>query len=388
MSRTLTIAFDGKRAANNKTGLGNYSRHIINLLANIFPNNRYIVFLPKNGKNPQFQEILSNNRNIEVVLPTSGFWKKFSSLWRVFGIKNEISAFRDVIYHGLSNELPLKIKKTSAKSIVTIHDLIFLRFPQYYKFLDRKIYSHKFRKSCQNANQIIAVSECTKRDIVEFFGINPDKISVIYQGCDKVFKSEPDSNTLQNVKQKYNLPDRFLLNVGSIEERKNALLIVKALPILTEKMPLVIIGKRTKYTSKIEKAANDLGVSGLLHILDKVPFEDLAPIYRLSEVFIYPSRYEGFGIPIIEAINCGVPVIAATGSCLEEAGGPDCQYVNPDDESALAQAIEHIIDKPENQNQRRDSIAKSKEYVKKFSEENQAEQLMECYKRLGNIATS
>lgn len=388
MSRTLTIAFDGKRAANNKTGLGNYSRHIINLLASIFPDNRYTVFLPKNGKNPQFQAILGENRNIEVVTPTSGFWKKFSSLWRVFGIRNEISAFQDVIYHGLSNELPLTIKKTQAKSVVTIHDLIFLRFPQYYKFLDRMIYSYKFRKSCQNADRIIAVSECTKRDIVEFFGIEPDKIAVIYQGCDKVFRTETDNATLQNVKQKYNLPDRFLLNVGSIEERKNALLIVKALPILTEKLPLVIIGKRTKYTSKIEKAANDLGVSGLLHILDKVPFEDLAPIYRLSEVFIYPSRYEGFGIPIIEAINCGVPVIAATGSCLEEAGGPDCQYVNPDDEKALVQAIERTTDKPENQDYRRNSIAKSKEYVKRFSEEKQAEQLMDCYIGLGNNATS
>ena len=388
MSRTLTIAFDGKRAANNKTGLGNYSRHIINLLAKFSPDNRYIVFLPKNGKNPQFQAILGENRNIEVVTPTSRFWKKFSSLWRVFGIRNEISAFQDIIYHGLSNELPLTIKKTPAKSVVTIHDLIFLRFPQYYKFLDRMIYSYKFRKSCQNADQIIAVSECTKRDIVEFFGIEPDKISVIYQGCDKVFKSESDSDTMQNVKRKYNLPDRFLLNVGSIEERKNALLIVKALPILTEKLPLVIIGKRTNYTSKFEKAANDLGVSGLLHILDKVPFEDLAPIYRLSEVFIYPSRYEGFGIPIIEAINCGVPVIAATGSCLEEAGGPDCQYVNPDDENALARAIEHITDKPENQDYRRNSIAKSQEYVKRFSEEKQAELLMDCYIGLENNASS
>lgn len=382
MNQTLTIAFDGKRAANNKTGLGNYSRHIISLLAKFFPQNRYVVLLPKIGKNHQFQDILNVNQNIEVILPTAGLWRNFPSLWRVFGIKNEISELHNAIYHGLSNELPLTIKKTSAKSIVTIHDLIFLKYPQYYKFFDRKIYKYKFRKACQNADKIIAVSECTKRDIIEFFGINPEKISVIYQGCDKIFKSEVTDSVLQNVKHKYNLPDRFLLNVGSIEERKNALLIVKALPLLSEKLPLVIIGKRTSYTAKIEKTANELGVGDLLHIYDKVPFEDLAPIYQLSDVFIYPSRYEGFGIPIIEAINCGVPVIAATGSCLEEAGGPDCQYVNPDDETALAQAIAKFFDKPENQVYRQNSVAKSKKYVNKFSEENQASQLMEYYKEL------
>ena len=382
MNQTLTIAFDGKRAANNRTGLGNYSRHIINLLAKFFPENRYVVFLPKKGKNPQFEEIMKQNPQIETVLPKKNLWKKFSSLWRVFGIKNEISEFQNIVFHGLSNELPLTINQTAAKSIVTIHDLIFLKFPKYYGFIDRQIYAHKFKKSCQNADRIIAVSECTKKDIVECFGINPDKITVIYQGCDKVFKTEIQQDALQKIKQKYNLPDRFLLNVGSIEERKNANLIVKALPLLKEKLPLVIVGKRTKYTSVIEKTAAALGVKDLVQIFDKVPFEDLAPIYRLSEVFIYPSRYEGFGIPIIEAINCGVPVIAATGSCLEEAGGHYCQYINPDNAEELARAIEMFLDSPENQDFRNTSIEKSREYVKKFSEENQAAQLMACYQEL------
>ena len=382
MNQMLTIAFDGKRAANNRTGLGNYSRHIINLLAKYFPDNHYVVFLSKENKNPQFNEILKQNPQVEIVLPQKWFWKKFSSLWRVFGIKKDIAKIRNVIYHGLSNELPLTIKETGAKSVVTIHDLIFIKFPKYYKFFDRKIYTYKFRKACENADRIIAVSECTKRDIVELFNISPDKISVIYQGCDHVFKEEISQDRLLRVKQKYNLPDRFLLNVGSIEERKNALLIVKALPRLKESLPLVIVGKRTKYTVEVEKNAESLGVGGRLHILSEVPFEDLAPIYRLSEVFIYPSRYEGFGIPIIEAINCGVPVIAAIGSCLEEAGGPDCQYVSPDDEAELAKAIERFLNVTENENYRNNAIVNSLEYVKRFSEDIQAEKIMKCYQDL------
>ncbi len=375
----MTIAFDGKRASNNRTGLGNYSRHIIGLLAKFFPENRYVIFLTKPNKNEQLREILEQNPKIETVLPKKGLWKKLSSLWRVFGIRNEIAEYENIIYHGLSNELPLTIKKTNAKSVVTIHDLIFLKFPKYYKYFDRKIYAYKFRKACENADIIIAVSECTKRDVVDIFNINPDKIRVIYQGCDKVFKSPIPDDVINDVRQKYNLPDRYLLNVGSIEERKNALLIVKALPLLTEKIPLVIVGKRTKYTAEIEKEAEKLGVKDFLFIFDKVPFEDLAPMYRMSEIFIYPSRYEGFGIPIIEAICCGVPVIAATGSCLEEAGGPDCIYVDPDDEKALAAAIEKFsTDTAFRQN----SIDSSKKYVEKFSEEIQANQLIECYKEI------
>ena len=377
----MTIAFDGKRASNNRTGLGNYSRHIIELLAKFFPENRYVIFLTKPNKNEQLREILEQYPKIETVLPKKGLWEKLSSLWRVFGIRNEIAEYENIIYHGLSNELPLTIKKTNAKSVVTIHDLIFLKFPKYYKFFDRKIYAYKFRKACENADKIIAVSECTKRDVVDIFNINPDKIRVIYQGCDKVFKTPIPDDVLNNVRKKYNLPDRYLLNVGSIEERKNALLIVKALPLLTEKMPLVIVGKRTKYTAEIEKEAEKLGVKDLLFIFDKVPFEDLAPMYRMSEIFIYPSRYEGFGIPIIEAICCGVPVIAATGSCLEEAGGPDCIYVDPDDEKALAAAIEKFsTDTAFRQN----SIDNSKKYVEKFSEKIQANQLIECYKEIND----
>ncbi|MBO7596237.1 MAG: glycosyltransferase family 4 protein [Bacteroidales bacterium] len=376
------MAFDGKRAANNKTGLGNYSRHIISLLAKYFPENRYLVFLPKHNKNKQLEEILTENKNVSEVFPIKGFWRKFSSLWRSYGIKKQIVDSQTTIYHGLSNELPQTIKKTNVKSVVTIHDLIFLKFPKYYKFFDRKIYTYKFRTACQNADRIIAVSECTKRDIVEVFKINPDKIDVIYQGCDKVFKSGIAEDKLLSIKQKYNLPDRFLLNVGSIEERKNAMLIVKALPLLKEKLPLVIVGKRTKYTDEVESVAQKLGVANLVRIISNVPFEDLAPIYHLSEVFIYPSRYEGFGIPIIEAINCGLPVIAATGSCLEEAGGPDCQYVDPDDADGLVSAIERVLDTPENQDFRSNAISNSLEYVKRFSEDIQAQQLMECYKQI------
>lgn len=115
------------------------------------------------------------------------FLEKLSSLWRVWGITSQLEKEGIELFHGLSNELPLNIHKSRIKSIVTIHDLIFLRYPQYYQSIDRKIYTYKFRKACENADKIIAISECTKRDIIRYFNIPDDKIEVVYQGCDVSF---------------------------------------------------------------------------------------------------------------------------------------------------------------------------------------------------------
>ena len=145
------------------------------------------------------------------------------------------------------------------------------------------------------------------------------------------------------------------------KSNKNFIPLVKKIaPILKKYEELHVVCTGHPFNEEENKLFEDLGFSDRFVCQWIADDATMYNLYHHAVCFVYPSEYEGFGIPIIEAINCGVPVIAATGSCLEEAGGPDCQYVNPDDESALAQAIEHIIDKPENQNQRRDSIAKSK----------------------------
>ena len=130
--------------------------------------------------------------------------------------------------------MPLNIHQSEVKSIVTIHDLIFLRYPQYYHSIDRKIYTYKFRKACENADKIIAISECTKRDIIEYFRIPADKIEVVYQGCDPSFMHPVAAEKKREIRAKYQLPDHYILNVGSIEERKNALSAVQALTMLPE----------------------------------------------------------------------------------------------------------------------------------------------------------
>jgi glycosyltransferase involved in cell wall biosynthesis len=374
----MRIGFDAKRAVQNNTGLGNYSRYVIEIVSAYYPGNDYILFAPKQKENHRLQKILSST-SVFFVFPV-GISKLFSSLWRISGIKKDIKKQNIAVFHGLSNELPLGIENRGIKTIVTIHDLIFLRYPEYYQPIDRMIYRLKFKRACEKADKIIAVSECTKRDIISFFHIPEEKIEVVYQGCSPNFRTKVSEEKKTAVAHKYDLPTRFILFVGSIEARKNLLLIVKAIEVLSTSLQdihLVAVGKFTPYQSEVEEYAEKTGLKSRLHLFNHVPFEDLPAIYQSAALFVYPSFFEGFGIPIIEALSSGVPVIAATGSCLEEAGGPDSIYVNPTDEVELAGKIKEILNDKVLANK---MIEAGKTYVERFSEKPIAERFMQIYK--------
>lgn len=372
----MKIGFDGKRAVQNFTGLGNYSRYIADILCRFYPENEYVLYAPQKRNNKRLDMLTEKYPQLHLAYPATSFWRKFSSLWRISEITHQLEKESVRIFHGLSNELPLNIHKSDIKSVVTIHDLIFLRYPQYYHFIDRKIYTYKFRKACENADKIIAISECTKRDIIQYFHIPADKIAVIYQGCDVSFTIPTSEEKKREVRDKYQLPEHYILNVGSIEERKNALLIVRTLPQLPKDIHFVIVGRRTPYTEKIERFVNEHNLTSRVHIIHSVPFGDLPAIYQSAEIFAYPSYYEGFGIPIIEALHSEIPVVAATGSCLEEAGGPDSIYVNPNNVDETSRALKDILS---NSKRKKLMIEKGKEFAKRFSEKKQATQIIDIY---------
>jgi glycosyltransferase involved in cell wall biosynthesis len=367
----MNIGFDAKRATSNVTGLGNHSRFVISNLIKYYPENVYRLFADKLPQKEYTDKILMD-RNLYSLKRTR---KPF---WRTFGIVNDIKKEHIALYHGLSNELPFKINSTKVKSIVTVHDLIFLIYPDLYPVIDRIIYNIKAKYACRVADKIIAVSECTKRDIIKYYNVDPAKIEVVYQGCSSIFKEAADDIKKIEVKEKYHLPDKYLLSLGSIEKRKNILLIVKALKYIPE-IHFIAIGKKRKYADKVLEYAEKNGLSDRVHLLSDIPLADLPAILQLSQIFIYPSRYEGFGIPIIEAINSGVPVLGATGSCLEEAGGPYTVYVDPEDEKELAVQVNRIL---VDDSLRKTMVEKGLEYVKRFSDEECTSALMEVYKKL------
>ena len=308
------IGFDAKRIVRNGTGLGSYGRTLVNDLSK-FPL-ELRLYAPDEGR-PDLKSQVSDCKNIvfsvrkhHILGKKTPFSAIENAYWRSRGIVKDLKRDGVQLFHGLSGELPTGIKKSGIKSVVTIHDLIFLRHPEFYSPIDVKLYTWKFRKTLKEADHIIAISECTKRDILEYGGslVSEDKISLIYQSCSPRFTVSSNCATISELLGSGT--HRYILSVGSIEARKNALLAIKALPYLPSDISLVLVGRHTKYTDKIISYAKTNNLDSRLHILHGVSDDKLPSLYAGAEAFVYPSVYEGFGIPIIEAISCGLPVIA------------------------------------------------------------------------------
>ncbi|MBD1363882.1 glycosyltransferase family 4 protein [Mucilaginibacter sp. ZT4R22] len=371
----MKIGYDAKRAFLNNTGLGNFSRWLIKTTASHYPVNTYLLYTPKLKPN-KWRNFFESFPNIKTITPAS---KYLTALWRSKGVVTNLKKDGIDVYHGLSYELPLGIGNTGIRSVVSIHDLIFLRFPQYYGWINRLIYTAKTKRACKTADRVIAISERTKQDLVELLDIDPQKIEVVYQGCAPEFSIKQSPKQTATVKQKYNLPDSFILNVGTIEERKNLMLLAKALPYLKTNIPVVVVGKATAYLDEVKAYLSANNLSDRMLFQHEVSFDDLPAVYQSAALFVYPSRYEGFGIPVLEALVSGVPVIAATGSCLEEAGGEHSRYVNPDDEKGLAKQIDEVLT---DDALRQQMITKGLDYAQRFEDRNLAAQLMNIYQQI------
>ncbi len=377
----MKIGMDAKRAVANMTGLGNYSRLVAEELATAYPEDTFYLYTPelkvRQKENPRLAK-LNRLENVEFRLPYGLGPLSHGALWRSVGITRHFQADKLDLYHGLSNELPLNVSSTGVPTVVTIHDVIYRRMPECYPPLDRKIYDWKYGKSARVASRIIAISECTKRDIVDIYKVNPDKIDVIYQGCDPQFRTIHSPEEIKSLKEKYNLPDRYLIQVGSIERRKNLELTVRALSALPSDVVLVAVGRDNAYLPFIKKLAIQLGVADRVKALQGVPFADLPLLYQGAEVVLYPSRYEGFGIPVLEGLESRRPVIAATGSCLEEAGGEAAWYVDPDDAKGMAEIVNAILSGHADTETR---IGLGLRHAAKFDTSRMATLIMETYQR-------
>ena len=235
--------------------------------------------------------------------------------------------------------------------------------------------------ACTEADCIVAISEQTKNDLIEFLHVPAEKIVVVYQGCHPNFHRNFSHQALQEVRNKYQLPEHFLLNVGTVEPRKNVLHVVKAMKEMgdTSTIPLVIVGRHTAYTRVIQNYLKENGMELRVHFIPKANFADLPAIYQLSKAFVYPSVFEGFGIPLVEAIACGVPVITSTGSCFSEAAGPNSLYVDPQDVKGMAAAIDKVL---KDEALRKSMMVGSSAYIKRFESAAIAQDMMRVYRSL------
>jgi len=370
----MRIGYDAKRLFCNHRGLGNYSRDLIRILNHYYPENQYDLYTPKVKI-----DFPVNPQNTQIIQPYGIYKLLPSSIWRSIGIKSDIKRLGDDIFHGLSQELPIGIEKLPIKKVITFHDAIFIRYPELYPSTYRKIFTLKNMKSCRIADSIIAISEQSKRDAIEFFNADAAKVEVVYQGCNNIFRQKATPEEKEHIKAKYNLPADYMLFVGAIEPRKNIATILQAISQEKIDIPLVVVGRQTDYTKELLKLANELSISAQVQFLSQVETNDLPAIYQLAQLFIYPSIFEGFGIPILEALCSETPVITSVGSCFEETGGKYSLYVQPQNAEEIGASLLKVLS---DSNLRETMKKEGLLYSEKFTDDKIAQNLMAVYQKL------
>lgn len=379
----MHIGYDGKRAYQNKTGLGNYIRSLIAILTHHYPGNEYTLFAPK--KTDLFN--VNHFPKADAIFPSTPFYKQFPALWRRSGMVKEIANAKLDIFHGVSNELPKGIQHTGCRSVVTVHDLIYERFPETYAFDERYVHRWKIKHACKVADAVIAISQQTKNDLIEFYKVPEEKIFISYQSCNPIFQRTISEEEKTAVKKRYNLPDVFYLFVSSIAPRKNLITICRAMALSrdTNKIPLVVIGNGKKQKEEAKQLMSANGIGDRLILLNELPQSkessfttaaDFPAIYQQALALIYPSIFEGFGAPLLEALWSNIPVISSNASCLPEVGGDAALYFSPYDAVALAEHMQAVAN---NKNLVKTLKEKGYHQARKFTTESYAESIMQVY---------
>ncbi|MFN3528442.1 MAG: glycosyltransferase family 4 protein [Bacteroidia bacterium] len=374
----MKIGFDAKRAFNNHTGLGNYSRMLIEAMFKHHPEHQYSLFTPQHKA--EFADWANRlGVHAEVHTPAKRAHRIFHPYWRSYRMAHQMSVEKLDLYHGLSHELPLGLAGKDIAGIVTVHDLIFLRYPKLYPRLDRYFYKRKYERSCHDADHIVAISQQTADDVVDFFGIPEAKISVIYQDCAPVFKQTASIETDAELLKELGIQSGYIFAVGTIETRKNQLKLLEAYAQLPEDRPqLILAGRKTSYWKQLFQFIQKNQLEKEVIALEQLSAVQLAALYRNAVFTAYISVFEGFGLPVLESIACGSPVLAANSSCLEESGGNAALYANPLDAESIAMQMRRLLYDESCYEEVKNACA---EQAARFSEKSMANELNALYLR-------
>lgn len=376
----MNIGFDAKRVFFNQRGLGSYSRNLISGLLSFYPANQYFLYSPKIRSSSYFQEILSQHQNLNLRTPATWVPTFLEGIWRSYFLASQTGKDQLDIYHGLSHEIPYGLSKHT-KTIVTVHDLIFLKYPRYFSPVDRRIYYHKIAYAVNAAHLVLAISEQTKKDLISWFRVSENKIRVVYQSCHELFYQ--NNHLSGDILTKFRLPEKYILYVGALVPHKNALSLIKALKHLkVSDHHLVVVGKGKGYYRQMMAYINEHGLYNRVHFISNqgsIDNRQLAMLYRGASLFVFPSLWEGFGIPVLEAMASGVPVIVNQNAGLTEAAGEAALAINVNDSMLLASQMNSIITDESLTNH---LIQKGKLQAEKFRPRQVTAQLMQAYQEV------
>jgi len=305
--------------------------------------------------------------------------EKFNDLWLRRYLPARIKKDRIDVFHGPSFLLP---EGGTAKRIVTIHDLSPVLFPQLYEGISSDAIIRRTQNAIEKADAVIADSEHTRNDIMDIYHTPPDKVWTIYLGIDERYFRQVDEGYAQEVKEKYDLPEDFILHVGSYHPRKNTEVILKALSTLRKRkkvVRLVLSGKKTRYFGRILELVRDLQLEKSVTLIGYIPDEQVHALYSCAKALIYPSLYEGFCLPMVEAMASGVPCIVANTSCLPEVAGEAAILVDSNDPENIADAIIRVL---ENSELREELSAAGYERARRYSWRKAAQKTLDLYREV------
>lgn len=319
-----------KQAGYRQTGVSRYIRRLIEALPAELSHDELVMYAGR-GAEP----VGRGERWRRSLWPVDDPLARVA--WEIVGLP--LAARRDHLdlFHGTVNALP---RRLPVRSVVTIHDLAFLRWPEQTTARRRRYLSRATAAAARQASRIIAVSDATKADIVALLDVDPAKIAVTHLGVDERFRPASEAR-IQAVRDVYSISDPFVLSVGTIEPRKNLPALLQAFARIQHEIPhrLVLAGPEGWKTSEFHDAVQGANLGGRLQLLGFVDERDLPALYSAAGLFVFPSLYEGFGLPVLEAIACGTPVVASNVSSLPEVAGDAALMVAPADIEGLGAAM-------------------------------------------------
>ncbi len=373
----MRIAIDLSPAVHQKAGLGRYARTLAEHLTALDRANEYVAFaygrVAPDALPPSLRALPSVNVPLDVHPWRMGVW-----LGHALGLSLDRVLPRVDLFHATEHLLPpLK----NVRTVFTLHDLIFQFFPEFHLPLNRWFLQNAMPHFLRRADAIIAVSECTKRDAVRFYGVPPEKITVIYEGVNPALCPVADPATIAAARARYARNQPFLLFLGTIEPRKNIPVLVDALGALRARglpLRLLVAGRKGWLCQGVFEHVRQAGMESEVDFLDHVPDADLPALFAACEAFVFPSLYEGFGLPPLEAMACGAPVVCSNTSSLPEVVGDAALCVDPREVGEIAAAVERVIG---DARLREELRAKGLAQAARFSWERAARETLQVYEK-------
>lgn len=375
----MRITFDISAAVHHHAGLGRYAQELLAALTAVDHANEYQAFYHAASADEKPDAPLDGIHAHRMSLSAKP-WRMSVLLAYLTGMRMDRWLPRGDIFHATEHLLP---PMGSCKTVFTIHDLIFRFFPEYHLPLNRWYLSFMLPRFMQRADAIIAVSEHTRGDVSRLMGIPRERITVVYEGVHPAFHPIHEPEELMRVREKYRLPERFILYLSTIEPRKNISGLLHAYRCLLDRgdttLDLVVAGRKGWLYEPVFQAVRELGLEERVHFTGWVAEGDAPALFNAAQVFVYPSLYEGFGLPPLEAMACGTPVVCSNAASLPEVVGDAAILVNPHDVDEMASAIARVLSDPM---RRQEMCAKSLAQAAQFTWERAARETLQVYERV------